>query len=97
MPGLIDLIGNETGQTTTAGRPVFRKGDANVSELSITLPVAGVWVNVPSIHDGKEYGEDEIMQMLMAGKIKPTSIHKTMEEAVNAAKKRSSGLLGEME
>ena len=90
------LVGEKTGQVTRAGRPVYKtKEGANVSELSITVPYKGVWANVPSIHNGKQYSEDEIQDMLNKGKIKPTSVHKSVKEAVDAAKKRSDSLLSE--
>jgi len=89
-------VGSRTDQTTTAGRPVYRTDEGkNVSELSVTLPINGKWVNVPSIHDGKEYSEDALVKMLKAGEISPTSVHSTVEDAVKSAKDRSNKLLGE--
>jgi hypothetical protein len=89
-------VGSRTDQTTTAGRPVYRTDEGkNVSELSVTLPINGKWVNVPSIHDGKEYSEDALVKMLKAGEISPTSVHNTVEDAVKSAKDRSNKLLGE--
>ena len=88
------LVGVPTGRTTTAGRPVYQTQDnQNVSELSVTLPFRGWWVNVPSIHNGVRYNEDKIVELLDAGVIKPTSMHKTVDEAVTAAKNRSAQLL----
>ena len=88
--------GRLTGDRTTAGRPVYKTNEgANVSELSVTVPMGDKWVNVPTIHNGKQYTEEEVVNMLNSGKISPTSVHESVEEAVAAAKKRSSGLLGE--
>lgn len=91
-------VGTKTGQTTTAGRPVYKteEGD-NVSELSITVPFKGFWANVPSIHNGVKYDEDQIVDMLNKGKITPTSVHESIKEAVDAAKARSAGLLDKPE
>lgn len=87
-------VGEPTGEMSEAGRPLYKTADGEtVSEKSITVPFAGEWVNVPSIHDGVRYEDDEIEDMLAEGKIKPTSTHKTMDEAVTAAKARSSGLI----
>jgi hypothetical protein len=89
-------VGSSTDKTTTAGRPVYKTDEGkNVSELSVTLPINGKWVNVPSIHDGKEYSEDALVEMLKAGEISPTSVHDTVEDAVKSAKDRSNKLLGE--
>lgn len=89
-----DKVGKSTGEKTKAGRPVFLtpKGE-RVSEKSITVPIGDKWINVPSIHDGIRYSEDEVVNMLKKGKIKATSTHDSVEEAVSAAKERSNGLL----
>lgn len=87
-------VGVPTGEMSEAGKPLYKTAEGEtVSEKSITVPFAGEWVNVPSIHDGVRYEDDEIEDMLAEGKIKPTSTHKTMDEAVSAAKARSSGLI----
>ena len=87
-------VGTKTSSKSSAGRDVYKtsKGEL-VSEKSITLKVNDNFVNVPSIHNGVEYNEDEIYNMLMDGKIKPTSKHKTLEDAIKAAKERSDKLL----
>jgi hypothetical protein len=91
-------VGTKTNQTTTAGRPVYRTAEGdNVSELSITVPFKGFWANVPSIHNGVKYDEDQIVEMLNKGKIKPISVHESIKEAVDAAKARSAGLLDKPE
>jgi Arc/MetJ-type ribon-helix-helix transcriptional regulator len=91
-------VGTKTNQTTTAGRPVYRTAEGdNVSELSITVPFKGFWANVTSIHNGVKYDEDQIVEMLNKGKIKPTSVHESIKEAVDAAKARSAGLLDKPE
>lgn len=87
-------VGEPTGEMSEAGRPLYKTAEGEtVSEKSITVPFAGEWVNVPSIHDGIRYEDDEIEDMLASGKIKPTSTHKNLDEAVSAAKARSAGLI----
>ncbi len=87
-------VGTPTGEMSEAGRPLYKTAEGEtVSEKSITVPFAGEWVNVPSIHDGVRYNDDEIEDMLAAGKIKPTSTHKNLDEAVAAAKARSNTLI----
>ena len=81
---------------TESGRPIYISASGEiVSEKSMTIPYNGKYVNVPSIHDGIEYSESEIVKLLDEKKIKPTSTHKTLELAVRAAKKRSPSLLSE--
>jgi hypothetical protein len=87
-------VGEPTGEMSEAGRPLYKTAEGDtVSEQSITVPFAGEWVNVPSIHDGVRYDDNEIEDMLAAGKIKPTSQHKTLEDAISAAQSRSSNLI----
>lgn len=85
------LVGDKTGQTTQHGRDVYKtsKGE-NVSEISITFPIGDKWYNAPSIYNGKQYSEDEVIDMVKSGKVKPTSVHDNMKDAVSAAKKRST-------
>ena len=76
-----------------SGRPVYKLDGQNVSEISRTLKIGDLWVNVPSIHGNKIYeNEDDLYDMLMSNKIQATSIHKSEAEAVKAAKKRSKDL-----
>ena len=84
------LVGDKTGQTTQHGRDVYKtsKGE-NVSEISITFPIGDKWYNAPSIYNGKQYSEDEVIDMVKSGKVKPTSVHDNMKDAVSAAEKRS--------
>jgi hypothetical protein len=90
-------VGTKTGEKTTAGRDVYKTPEGeSVSEKSVTIKFGeNAYVNAPSIHEGVEYSEDEIKQMLMDGKIKPTSRHDTLEEALEAAQERSNTLMNE--
>jgi hypothetical protein len=58
-------------------------------EYSKTFKVGKDWVNAPSMHKGKSLSEDELMEKVSKGEIKPTSTHKTLQEALDAAEKRS--------
>jgi hypothetical protein len=90
---MAEKVGVPTGETTEAGRPVFKTPEGElISEQSITIPMGGKFINVPSIYDGVRYSEDKIIDMLK-NKIEATSVHDSMEEAIEAAKSRSSKLL----
>ena len=92
-----DKVGTKTGQKTKAGRDVYKTPEGeSVSEKSVTIKFDdNAYVNAPSIHNGKQYTEEEIKEMLLEGTIKPTSRHDTLEEALEAARKRSSSLMKE--
>ena len=83
----------KTGQTTTAGKPVYEKDGDNISELSVTTKIGNKYYNAPSFYNGKEYTEGEVNQMIRDGKIKPTSVHNNLTDAISAAEKRSKSLL----
>ena len=83
----------KTGQTTTAGKPVYKKNGDNISELSVTTKIGNKYYNAPSFYNGKKFTEDEVNQMIRDGKIKPTSVHDSLSDALSAAEKRSKSLL----
>ena len=88
-----ELVGRPTGKFSKAGKPIFRTPEGeDVSEKSISLPFKGRFVNVPSIQKGVRLSEDDVMDKLEKGRIKPTSEHDTMDDAVKAAKERSTNL-----
>lgn len=88
-----DLVGKPTGKFSTAGKPMFITPEGEeVSEKSITLPYKDKFVNIPSIQKGVRRSDDEIMDKLQKGRLKPTSEHDTLDEAVKAAKERSTNL-----
>lgn len=88
-----DLVGRPTGQFSKAGKPIFRTPEGeDVSEKSISIPFKDKFVNIPSIHKGVRLSDDEIMNRLEKGRLKPTSEHDSMEDAVKAAKERSANL-----
>ena len=86
-------VGKKTGKQTQAGRDVYETPEGEmVSEKSTTFEYKGKWVNIPTIHDGKEYSDAELIEMLDEGLIEPTSIHNKLEEALEAAESRSDSL-----
>jgi hypothetical protein len=86
-------VGKKTGKQTQAGRDVYETPEGEmVSEKSTTIEYKGKWINIPTIHGGKQYSEDELMEMLDKGLIKPTSSHNKLEEAIQAAQSRSDSL-----
>lgn len=81
---------------TEAGRPIYISDNGDiVSEQSVTIKMGNKFVNVPSIHDGIQYSEDELAELIKDKKIKPTSIHKTETLAIKAAEKRSPSLMSQ--
>ena len=86
-------VGEKTGKKTQAGRDVYKTPEGEmVSEKSTTFEYKGKWINIPTIHDGKQYSQDQLIDMLDKGLIKPTSVHDKLQEAVKAAKNRSKSL-----
>ena len=84
------LVGTPTDQVTQFDRRIYETPEGErVSERSATLFLNGKWINVPSIHGGREFNEDQLRSMLKEGAIEPTSIHKSRSEAETAAMQRS--------
>jgi hypothetical protein len=88
-----DKVGKKTGKKTQAGKDVYKTPEGkNVSEISRTFKYKGKWINVPSIHKGREYDQATLKLMLEAEIIKPTSIHDNRTKAEAAARDRSDRL-----
>jgi len=86
-------VGKRTGKQTQAGRDVYETAEGEmVSEKSTTIEYKGKWINVPTIHGGKQYSENQLIEMLDEGLIEPTSMHNELEEAIEAAQRRSNSL-----
>jgi len=86
-------VGTGTGKKTQAGRDVYKTPEGEmVSEKSTTFKYKGMWINIPSIHNGHKYDDATLKLMLEAEIIKPTSSHKSREDAEQAARKRSDNL-----
>ena len=86
-------VGKKTDKQTQTGRDVYETPEGEmVSEKSTTFEYKGKWINIPTIHNGKQYSDAELIEMLEEGLIKPTSIHNKLEEAIQAAQSRSDSL-----
>jgi hypothetical protein len=86
-------VGKKTGKKTQAGRDVYKTPEGEmVSEKSTTFEYKGKWINIPTIHGGNQYSEDELMQLLDKGLVKPTSVHNELKDALQAAQERSESL-----
>ena len=87
------MVGERTDEQTKFGRPIYKTPEGErVSEKSRTLFLDGNYINVPSIHGGKSFNEDELRLMIKRGNLKPTSVHKSREDAEAAAKARSASM-----
>tara|TARA_E500000318_G_C3433375_1_gene162019 strand:+ start:116 stop:559 length:444 start_codon:yes stop_codon:yes gene_type:complete len=74
-----------------------RKRYGNRSEYSKTIKTEKGYTNVPSMYGGQEYDEDFLIKMYKDNKIDPETgrrvkTYKTPDEAITAAKRRSSRL-----
>jgi len=92
------LVGKPTGRKSTADKETYITPEGEeVSEKSVSFPIRlenkVVWVNAPSIYNGVQHSEEEVRDKINAGEVKATSVHESREEAEEAAKKRSEGLL----
>ena len=87
---MAEKVGKPTGQYTQYGKQIYiTPSGEEVSEKSVTIKVDDKWINIPSIHDGIIYSEDEIYDGVIAGKFKATSIHASQPQARKAAIERS--------
>ena len=87
-------VGELTGEISSAGKPIYLTSEGEkVSEKSITIKYNNQWLNVPTIYEGYKVNEDTVRELLDKNLINPTSKHKTLEEAKNAAEKRSPTLI----
>ena len=88
------MVGEITDEQTQFGKPIYQTpGGERVSEKSITLFLNGNWMNVPSIHGGKSFNEDELRLMIKQGNLQPTSVHKSKADAEAAAIARSDSMV----
>ncbi len=87
------FVGTPTGVQTQHGRDVYKTATGeNVSEISVTVPIDGKWVNASSIHNGVQLSEDQVVQGIKAGIIQPTSVHDDVQEAITVAQTRSDNI-----
>jgi len=86
-------VGKKTNKKTQSGRDVYETPEGEmVSEKSTTFKYKGKWINVPTIHKGKQYDDSTLKLMLDAEIIEPTSIHNSLESAKKAAQERTDSL-----
>ena len=86
-------VGKKTNKKTQSGRDVYETPEGEmVSEKSTTFKYKGKWINVPTIHKGKQYDDSTLKLMLDAEIIQPTSIHNSLESAKKAAQERTDSL-----
>ena len=84
------LVGTPTKEVTQYGRRIYNTpGGEQVSEKSTTFFLNGKWLNVPSIHNGRAFTDDQLRRMIKEGKIQPTSVHGSRTKAEEAAGQRS--------
>ena len=84
------LVGTPTKEVTQYGKRIFETPEGNVSEKSTTFFLNGQWMNVPSIHEGRAFTDDQLRRMIKEGTIQPTSVHGSRIEAEEAAASRSN-------
>ena len=94
------LVGTPTGKKTRVGRTVYKTKDGrNVSEIGVSIPLNKEktrWLNAPSIYNGKQYNEDQVLKRWKEGKIKKnewTIIKGTQKDAKEKSQERSRGLM----
>ena len=88
-----EKVGEPTGEMSTVGRPIYKTSEGEmVSEQSTTFKYKGKWINIPTIHNGYSYNDDELRLMLDHDILKPTSTHKNIKAAEKAAEAHSSTL-----
>jgi hypothetical protein len=86
-------VGSPTDRVTDKGRRIYETPNREkVSEKSITIEVKDRYLNFPSIHDGVRYDQADIEKMYAEGKIKPSSVHDSEEDAIKAAIARSRNM-----
>lgn len=100
---LSPITENGEAMLTPEGRPVYQNqyGD-QVTERSITIPLDGLWYNIPTVYDGSFVDDDEATQRIMEtqtqGKFfdpitgRELQPFATVEDAVKEAQERSKSL-----
>ena len=88
-----EKVGEPTGEMSTVGRPIYKTPEGKmVSEQSTTFKYKDKWINIPTIHNGYSYNDDELRLMLDHDLLKPTSTHKNIKAAEKAAEAHSNTL-----
>lgn len=75
------------------GFPIYENEfGTKMSEKSTTIPFGGQFLNFRTIIDGQKLSDRAVMNLFLNGQLEPTSVHKTLEEAIESAKIRSEGI-----
>lgn len=75
------------------GYPIYENEfGTKMSEKSTTIPFGGQFLNFRTIIDGQKLSDRAVMNLFLNGQLEPTSVHKTLEEAIESAKIRSEGI-----
>ena len=91
LEGPRTMVGTPTKEVTQYGRRIYdTPGGEQVSEKSTTFFLNGKWLNVPSIHEGRAFTDDQLRGMIKRDEIEPTSEHGSRIEAEEAAASRSN-------
>jgi|TARA_R110001583_G_scaffold34476_1_gene115711 hypothetical protein len=100
MVDVPELVGKKTGKKTRVGRPVYKTKEGKfVSEKGMSIPLnksKTKWLNAPSIYNGVQYSEDDILKFYKQGQIPESEYEIIIGSAKDATKKsikRSSGLM----
>ena len=90
-------VGKPTGRQTIVGRDIYDAGNKGfMSEQGMTIPTQEGYYNVPSIHNGIQYNEDQLERMVNDGVIPmPTSFYQNQDNAIAASIMRSRALNGQ--
>ena len=90
--GVQQLVGTPTKEVTQYGRRIYETPEGEeVSERSTTFFIKDLgWINIPSIHGGRPFTDDQLRLMIKRGVIEPTSVHQSKLEAEEAAGLRSN-------
>ena len=83
----------KTGQTTTVGKPVYKKDGELISEKTIGVNFDGIEYTIPTVYNGKVVSSKEAIQLFKDGKIKAVAKSKSIEEGDKKAQERSKSLL----
>tara|TARA_R100000008_G_scaffold74799_1_gene53732 strand:- start:4344 stop:4709 length:366 start_codon:yes stop_codon:yes gene_type:complete len=95
MSGTLKPTNKKVKQT---GRTIYKKGNKNVSELGVSIPLneeKTKWLNAPSIYNGKELTEKQVLNKYKAGKLKPEEyriIKGSEADAIKDSKQHSDSL-----
>lgn len=95
MAGKLKPTNKKVKQT---GRTIYKKDNKNVSELGISIPLnkeKTKWLNAPSIYNGKELTEKQVLDKYESGELKSNEyriIKGSLSDAIKDSKQHSDSL-----